>query len=554
VRRLLLLIILACFFTQLAVTGSSRPDGWNDDTHSRDAVPDYERVFAADRVNRLDIEVSAADWQAVMADMTAMAGTFGASRVPSGGPGGIGGTGVIDVTTPSPEAISACTGRVVADTCSVANANVTNGRCTQVGPATLACIGLPPGVVVVGGPGGGAQGGVNTGPVTVGGGGRGAAANGADDVDIFPNTPVYVPADVRFDGQLFRRVGFRLKGNSSLSNAWRAGVDKLPFRLNFDELEQRYPDIRDQTFFGFPNLSFTSNGTDISFLKHRVVTDLFREAGVPAAHTAYVRVFMTRGPASFYMGLYTMTEVPGQPMLDRLFGSDAGNLYKPVGAGGRWTQFFELSFPKKTNAEDEDWTDIQQAIAVLNSPRSDAAVWRARLEARFDVNGFLRWLALNTLVGNFDAYGGLSAHNYYLYGSPRHRDRLFWMAWDHDLALSGNTLGNVGNTGAGLDLFLDRTAANWPLIRFLLDDAVNRSAYRGHVIELLKTVFEPSKVIARMRAENALIAPYVTGPEGEEPSHTFLTNPRELATSLNSLEAYVTTRHAAAVAALAVGR
>ena len=56
-RRLLLLIILACFFTQLAVTGSSRPDGWNDDTHSRDAVPDYERVFAADRVNRLDIEV-----------------------------------------------------------------------------------------------------------------------------------------------------------------------------------------------------------------------------------------------------------------------------------------------------------------------------------------------------------------------------------------------------------------------------------------------------------------------------------------------------------------
>ena len=37
---------------------------------------------------------------------------------------------------------------------------------------------------------------------------------------------------------------------------------------------------------------------------------------------------------------------------------------------------------------------------------SSAAAWRARLEARFAVNGFLRWLALNTIVGNFDAYGG----------------------------------------------------------------------------------------------------------------------------------------------------
>jgi hypothetical protein len=36
----------------------------------RDAIPDYDLVFSADRVNRLDVTVSAADWAAAMADMT----------------------------------------------------------------------------------------------------------------------------------------------------------------------------------------------------------------------------------------------------------------------------------------------------------------------------------------------------------------------------------------------------------------------------------------------------------------------------------------------------
>ncbi len=567
-RRLPLLVFITLLCAQLSVRGAARPDGWDDDTHGRDAEPDYARVFASDHVSRLDIDVTSADWQAVIADMTAMAGTFGAQRAQNGatGPTGQGGQGGIVAIAPSVESIAACLGRVVADACTVAE---TSGRCTQVGQATLACIGVPAG------PGAGAGGGVgpgpapgnggaafpgqggNAGPVVVvgNGGGRGGANNGADDVDIFPNTPVYVPATVRFDGEVFQHVGFRLKGNSSLSNAWRSGVDKLPFRLNFDELGERYPEIRDQTFFGFPNLSFTSNGTDTSFLRHRVVTDLFREAGVPAAHTAYIRVFMNRGAGSFYMGLYTMTEVPGRPLLNQLFGSDDGNLYKPVGAGGRWTQFFPLSFPKKTNADDEDWTDIQGAISALNESRANATVWRSRLEARFEVNGFLRWLALNTIVGNFDAYGGLSAHNYYVYGSPRHRDRLFWMAWDHDLAFSGNTLGGGGNAGAGgLDLFLDGTAANWPLTRFLLDDPTYRAVYRGHVTTLLATVFEPNSVIARMRREETLIAPFVTGPEGEQPDHTFLANPAEFAAGLTSLETYVRNRHAQALAALAVAR
>jgi spore coat protein CotH len=136
-----------------------------------------------------------------------------------------------------------------------------------------------------------------------------------------------------------------------------------------------------------------------------------------------------------------MTEVPDRPMLATVFGSEDGNLYKPNGVGGRWTVFDRNGFPKRTNQEDEDWTDIQDAIAVLNEPQTDPARWRRRLEARFDVSLFLRWLALNTIIGNVDVYGGVSAHNCYLYGSSRHRDRLFWIPWDHDLAMPTFDLG-----------------------------------------------------------------------------------------------------------------
>ena len=38
----------------------------------------------------------------------------------------------------------------------------------------------------------------------------------------------------------------------------------------------------------------------------------------------------------------------------------------------------------------------QAAIAALHADRTDAAKWRAELEARFDVDGFLHVLALNT--------------------------------------------------------------------------------------------------------------------------------------------------------------
>jgi spore coat protein H len=195
----------------------------------------------------------------------------------------------------------------------------------------------------------------------------------------------------------------------------------------------------------------------------------------------------------------------------------------------------------------------------LNEPRTSPTAWRARLEARFAVPSFLRWLALNTIIGNTDTYGGFSPHNYWVYGSPRHRDRLFFIPWDHDLAMNGSGMGGgptVGGVvgGGGLDLFHDSVNAQWPLIRYLLDDPVYRAAYRTQVEELLNTVFEPARVSARIQAEYARIAPYVVGAEGEQAGRTFLASPDEFTQAISSLLAYVQSRGATVRRALETAR
>jgi spore coat protein H len=491
--------------------------------------PDYEKAFPQDQVRRLDLVMSAASFQRIQDDMTSMLGAFGSrgngTSIPGGGapgggaPGGGGfPAGMNGGFTPPEELFAACASLTAGAACEAAIVGMAlAGTCTADQSGRLMC--QPSGI-----PGGGMAAGGSA------AGGMGGFAQGG--VDLVPNTPAYAECEVRVDGQSWQYVGFRYKGNSSLASAWQQGIGKLPFRLKFDEFEDVYPEIRNQRYFGFQLLSFSNGWSDPSLLRAKLGAEFFERAGLPTPRSAFYSVFLDHGDGPVYLGLYTAGEVPADDaFLERAFGSDDGNLYKPDGVGARWETYDETSLEKENHESEADFSDTEALYAALHAERTDSAYWRAGLDERLNTDLFLNWLAVNTVIQDWDQYGRMP-HNYYLYADPNDAGRFAWIPWDHSLSLQDG----------GPSLSLSEVTAQWPLIRYLLDDDVYRQVYRDYVAEMVRGAFAPDVAAERFRAAQELIAPYVIGADGEQPGYTFLSSPEEFNEAVEQLVTHAQTR------------
>jgi spore coat protein H len=468
---------------------------------SPDDEPDYDRAFPQDRVARLDITIAAADWEAMLADMTDMAGEFGT------GMGGLGGMDMPDTT--------ACEGLAAGDACEGDFMGMTvMGTCTDF-MGMLLCMpeDLPdPGM---------------------GGGG---------EADFLPRTPIYVECEVTDGTSTWQHVGIRFKGNSSLVSPWSAGIYKLPLRLNFDKFEDDYPEIENQRFHGFDSMSLSNGALDASLVRDKLGTDIFARVGIPSSASAFYRIFIDHGEGPIYFGLYTGIELPeDDAFLDRSFGGHDGNLYKPDGAAARWNVWDPDTLGKENNTDVADYSDAQALFDALHADRTDAAAWRAGLEAHLDVDDFLHWLALNAVIEDWDVYGQM-AHNYYLYSDPNDGGRFQWIPWDHSFAFSGTIGGGGGGLGGALSLGMEQIGDDWPLIRYLLDDPTYRERYEEFIAQAAASEYTPADMVPRFEAAHALIAPYVVGPEGEQPGYTFVESEAAFEATLDELLTHVEQR------------
>jgi hypothetical protein len=353
-------------------------------------------------------------------------------------------------------------------------------------------------------------------------GGADRGGFGVGGMSFAEEDPMWVAADVTFNGQTWTNVGLRYKGNSTLAGAWGAGSLKLGFKLNFDKFEDDYPAIDNQRFFGFDELSFSSNYRDASYLHEKIAADLYREAGIPSAQTSFYAVYMDYGDGPVYVGLYTAVEVIEDTVLSTQFSDDSGNLYKPEGTGASFQAgtFSVDDFEKQTNEDAADYSDILALFEALHADNrtTDPAAWRAGLEAVFDVDGFVHWLAVNTVIQNWDTYGTM-AHNYYLYNDPV-SGLLTWIPWDNNEALSGGGMGRGMGRGSSDSLDHAGVTATWPLIRYLMDDPVYYTQYVAYVADTANRVYSPDKMIDTFEKAHALIAPYVTGTAAGEAAGT----------------------------------
>lgn len=348
--------------------------------------------------------------------------------------------------------------------------------------------------------------------------------------------PVFVPGEVFFEGKQWYKVGLRFKGNSSLQSSWQSGILKLSFKLDFDEFEDDYPQIKNQRFHGFKKLSLKNNYDDKSMLREKVATDVFRNAGLVASHTAFYTLYVDHGNGPEYFGLYTMVEEVDDTVLDTQFSNDDGNLYKPDGTAATFASgtFNEEEYVKKNNEDEADFSDVSSLLTVLhdNSRTTDAATWRTNLDAVLDTDVFLKYLAVNTVIQNWDTYGRMT-HNYFLYNNPD-TSKLTWIPWDNNEALQ------EGKQGGSHTLnFSGLTASEWPLIGYMYQDEVYKAKYNAYVKDVKENAFNETEIQALYTSYASLIEPYATS---EISGYTFLNNSSEFQTAVNQLKSHATSR------------
>jgi spore coat protein H len=351
--------------------------------------------------------------------------------------------------------------------------------------------------------------------------------------------PIFVPADVYYNGTQWYRVGIRFKGNSSLQSSWQRGILKLSFKLDFDEFEDDYPQIDNQRFYGFKKFSLKNNFEDPSLMREKVAADVYRKAGAPVSHTAFYTLYVDHGNGPEYFGLYTLVEEVDGEVLDTQFSSDDGNLYKPEGFGASFVDgsFDEEYFEKKTNEDEEDWSDILALFAALHddTASTDPASWRANLESVFDVDGFLKYLAVNGIIQNWDTYGKMT-QNYYLYNNPE-TSTLTWIPWDHNEALQEGKMGGA----LALD-FANMEANNWPLIEKLYADEIYKAQYDYYLLEVSGDAFETTATQMLYDTYSALIEPWATT---EVAGYSFLNGASDFYNAVSALKAHASDRDAA---------
>ena len=372
---------------------------------------------------------------------------------------------------------------------------------------------------------------------TVGaGGGPGGAGPGGGGVTEVDEDPIFVPGEVIYNDKEWYRVGIRFKGNSSLQSSWSSGILKLSLKLDMDEFEDEYPQIDNQRFYGFKKLSLKNNYNDNSMLREKVATDVFRDAGIASSHAAFYTVYVDHGDGPEYFGVYTMVEEVDDTVIDTQFSNNDGNLYKPDGSGASFAEgtFTEDVFVKKTNEDEADFSDVQSVFTALHADNrlTDPATWRTNLEAVFDTDTFLKYLAVNTVIQNWDTYGRMT-HNYYLYNNPD-TEKLSWIPWDNNEALQqGNMQGSLA-----LD-FSDLNDTAWPLIGYLYEDATYRAQYDSYVQEVVDNAFNVSTMQAKYSIYSALLEPYATT---EIEGYTFLNSSSDFQAAISQLNSHVSAR------------
>ena len=172
-----------------------------------------------------------------------------------------------------------------------------------------------------------------------------------DDWDTFLSTAQseeYSACDVVIDGETISDVGIRGKGNTSLSTVSSMDSERYSFKIEFDQYDST------KSYYGLDKLSLNNLIQDNTMMKDYLTYQMMTEFGVSAPLCSYVYITVNGED----WGLYLAVEAVEESFLQRNYGADYGDLYKPdsMNMGGGRGNGMDFNFEDFMGSSEEEGT------------------------------------------------------------------------------------------------------------------------------------------------------------------------------------------------------
>ncbi len=162
----------------------------------------------------------------------------------------------------------------------------------------------------------------------------------------------YYSCSVIIDNEAYKNVAIRAKGNTSLTQVESYGNNRYSFKIEFDHYDSS------KTYYGLDKLCLNNIIQDNTYMKDYLTYQMMAQMGVASPLCSYVNITVNGED----WGLYLAVEGVEEAFLQRNYGKDYGELYKPDSTGmgggrGNGEKFDMNEFLGDSESENTDSTD-----------------------------------------------------------------------------------------------------------------------------------------------------------------------------------------------------
>lgn len=277
-----------------------------------------------------------------------------------------------------------------------------------------------------------------------------------------------VNAALNIDGKEYA-VQMRHQGNTT------RGLFKKNYYIEFDETDPT---------FQCKSVILSGQQSDPSMLRSILSYYMFSEAGfeTPAICPVALKI---NGVSS---GLYYLIE----PINEDFFlkrGYTSGELYKAINSLGDFSLTSNEDIRdayEKRSPEDDNYYTLEQMILLLDKASEEN--YKEEIEKHFDVDKYLKYMAVSALICNFDGI----VHNYYL-NRKQSSAQFNILPWDMDLTFY-------------YESYLCAFPATEGLIGRLLQQSEYRDKYIGYMKEYIDGLYSEENINNKIEELKGTIA------------------------------------------------